>query len=81
MIVKELKQMILLNFKLWTDVLSKVIYPFLKFYHFLGEIIPIRLFMKGFNFTPTFNNINSKFSVKYYVNLVLVDDDERRYFK
>lgn len=48
---------------------------------FKREIIPIRLFMKGFNFTPTFNNINSKFSVKYYVNLVLVDDDERRYFK
>ena len=47
----------------------------------LGEIIPIRLFLKGFEFTPTLNNINNKFSVKYYVNLVLVDEDERRYFK
>jgi len=48
---------------------------------FVGEIIPIRLFMKGFDFTPTYDNINNKFSVKYFVNLVLVDEDERRYFK
>jgi len=25
--------------------------------------------------------VNNKFSVKYYVNLVLVDEDDRRYFK
>jgi len=37
--------------------------------------------MKGFDFTPTYANINNKFSVKYFVNLVLVDEDERRYFK
>jgi vacuolar protein sorting-associated protein 26 len=48
---------------------------------FLGEVIPIRLFMTGFDFTPTFKNINNKFSCKYFVNLVLVDEDERRYFK
>lgn len=48
---------------------------------FIGEIIPIRLFLKGFNFTPTYDNVNGKFSVKYFVNLVLVDEDERRYFK
>ena len=54
--------------------------PFI--YHFtIGEIIPIRLFMSGFEFTPTMDNINNKFSCRYYVNLVLVDEDERRYFK
>lgn len=47
----------------------------------LGEIIPIRLFLKGFEFTPTYDNVNNKFSVRYFVNLVLVDEDERRYFK
>jgi vacuolar protein sorting-associated protein 26 len=30
---------------------------------------------------PTFKNIHGKFSVKYYLNLVLVDETDRRYFK
>jgi len=46
-----------------------------------GESIPIRLFLSGFDLTPTFKNINNKFSVKYYLNLVLVDEEDRRYFK
>jgi len=46
-----------------------------------GESIPIRLFLSGFDLTPTFRNINNKFSVKYYLNLVLVDEEDRRYFK
>ena len=33
------------------------------------------------NLTPTFKNINNKFSVKYFLNLVLVDEEDRRYFK
>jgi hypothetical protein len=31
--------------------------------------------------TPTHHNINNKFSVKYFLNLVLVDEEDRRYFK
>ena len=46
-----------------------------------GECIPIRLFLSNYNVTPTYRNIANKFSVKYYVNLVLVDQEERRYFK
>jgi vacuolar protein sorting-associated protein 26 len=47
-----------------------------------GESIPIRLFLGGFeNLTPTFKNVNNKFSVKYFLNLVLVDEEDRRYFK
>ena len=47
-----------------------------------GESIPIRLFLSGFEgLTPTFKNVNDKFSVKYFLNLVLVDEEERRYFK
>ena len=46
-----------------------------------GECIPIRLFLGNYNLTPTYRNINNKFSVKYYLNLVLVDQEERRYFK
>jgi len=46
-----------------------------------GESIPIRLFLSPFDLTPTYRNINSKFSLKYYLNLVLVDEEDRRYFK
>ena len=31
--------------------------------------------------TPTMRDINKKFSVRYYLNLVLIDEEERRYFK
>ncbi|XP_073131359.1 vacuolar protein sorting-associated protein 26A-like isoform X2 [Henckelia pumila] len=46
-----------------------------------GESIPIRLFLSPYELTPTYHNINNKFSVKYYLNLVLVDEEDRRYFK
>ncbi|XP_025121768.1 vacuolar protein sorting-associated protein 26B isoform X1 [Bubalus bubalis] len=46
-----------------------------------GESIPIRLFLAGYELTPTMRDINKKFSVRYYLNLVLIDDEERRYFK
>jgi len=46
-----------------------------------GECIPVRLFLNGFEMTPTYRDINKKFSVRYYLNLVLVDQDDRRYFK
>ena len=46
-----------------------------------GESVPVRVFLSGFELTPTFRNVNNKFSVKYYLNIVLVDEDERRYFK
>ena len=46
-----------------------------------GETIPIRLFLGGFDLTPTFRDVNKKFSVRYYLNLVLIDEENRRYFK
>ncbi|XP_064384568.1 uncharacterized protein LOC135333524 [Halichondria panicea] len=46
-----------------------------------GESIPIRLFLAGYDLTPTMRDINKKFGVRYYLNLVLVDEEERRYFK
>ena len=61
-----------------------------------GESIPIRVFLAGYDLTPTMRDINKKFSVRsvvevsivnltgtlrYYLNLVLVDEEERRYFK
>lgn len=46
-----------------------------------GETIPIRLFLGGFDLTPTFRDVNKKFSARYYLNLVLIDEENRRYFK
>jgi hypothetical protein len=46
-----------------------------------GESIPIRLFLGGYDLTPTMRDVQKKFSCKYYLNLVLVDEEERRYFK
>lgn len=63
----------------------------------LGETIPIRLFLGGFDLTPTFREVNKKYSTRYYLSLVLIDEgmmyahlyttvtdyysDARRYFK
>ncbi|KRX79092.1 Protein MON2 -like protein [Trichinella sp. T6] len=46
-----------------------------------GESIPIRLFLSGYKLTPTMRDVNKRFSVKYFLNLVLVDEEDRRYFK
>ena len=46
-----------------------------------GESIPIRVFLAGYELTPTMRDINKKFSVRYYLNLVLMDEEDRRYFK
>lgn len=48
---------------------------------FQGESIPIRLFLAGYDPTPTMRDVNKKFSVRYFLNLVLVDEEDRRYFK
>ena len=46
-----------------------------------GESIPIRVFLAGYDLTPTMRDINKKFSVRYLLNLVLMDTEDRRYFK
>jgi len=45
------------------------------------QCIPVRLYMTGFDLTPTYKNVQNKFSVKYFLSLVLVDEEDRRYFK
>ena len=54
---------------------------FLSWVIILGEVVPIRLYLAGYDLTPTFANVSGKFSVKYFLNLVLVDEEDRRYFK
>ncbi|KAK1933735.1 Vacuolar protein sorting-associated protein 26B [Phytophthora citrophthora] len=46
-----------------------------------GESVPVRLYLAPYALTPTYRNVQSRFSVKYFLNLVLVDEEDRRYFK
>eukprot|EP01061_Rhynchopus_euleeides_P045581 TRINITY_DN825_c1_g1_i1.p1 TRINITY_DN825_c1_g1~~TRINITY_DN825_c1_g1_i1.p1 ORF type:complete len:336 (+),score=127.56 TRINITY_DN825_c1_g1_i1:284-1291(+) len=46
-----------------------------------GENIPVRVFLAPYQLTPTYRQVHDMFSVRYYLNLVLVADDERRYYK
>lgn len=46
-----------------------------------GESIPIRMYLSPYPLTPSYENVENKFSVKYGLNLVLVDEEDRRYFK
>lgn len=46
-----------------------------------NEIVPIRFFLAPYELTPTYKNVNNKFSVQYYINLVLFDARDKRYFK
>jgi len=48
-----------------------------------GELIPVRLYLRGIpaDVTPTYHAENNRFAVRYFINLVLVDEEDRRYFK
>ncbi len=46
-----------------------------------NETIPIRFFLKPYDLTPSLTNINNKFSVQYFINIVLTDVEDRKYFK
>lgn len=48
-----------------------------------GEVVPVKLSMRGIpaDLTPTYSSVNNRFSVRYFLNLVMVDEEDRRYFK
>ena len=46
-----------------------------------GELVPIRFFLASTDLTPSYKNVNNRFSCKYILNLVLIDEEDRRYFK
>jgi len=46
-----------------------------------GETIPVRLFLNGIDVSPSMKDIHNKFSVKWFINIVLTDEEDRRYFK
>ena len=48
---------------------------------FKNEVVPIRFYLKPYCLTPTMNNVNNRLSVTYLISLVLVDIENRQYFK
>lgn len=46
-----------------------------------GEVIPVRLYLASTELTPSYTNINNRLSCEYSLNIVLLDEDNRRYFK
>ncbi|EAN32136.1 Vacuolar protein sorting-associated protein 26A [Theileria parva strain Muguga] len=46
-----------------------------------GECIPVRLYLDGLDVCPTYKNVQNKLTVKHYINLMIVDEDDKRYFK
>ena len=46
-----------------------------------GEVVPIRFYLASTDLTPSYKNVNNRFSCKYVLNLVLIDEEDRRYFK
>jgi len=43
--------------------------------------IPIRFFLKSYNLTPSYLDVEGIFEVKYFLNLTVVDDDNNMYYK
>ena len=47
-----------------------------------GEVVPIRFYLASAQgLTPTYKSINNRVSTKYFLHLVLLDEQDRRYFK
>lgn len=46
-----------------------------------GDAIPIRVFLKSCNVTPTYMNISNRAAVKYFVSLSLRDEEDRTFSK
>ena len=46
-----------------------------------NETIPFRFFLSPYNLTPTYIDIASYFSSRYFLNLVIKDQENNKYFK
>lgn len=40
-----------------------------------------RLYLSPYDLSPSYKDVHNKYSVRYFLNLVLVDEEDRRYFK
>eukprot|EP00548_Thalassiothrix_antarctica_P020329 CAMPEP_0194182592 /NCGR_PEP_ID=MMETSP0154-20130528/25540_1 /TAXON_ID=1049557 /ORGANISM="Thalassiothrix antarctica, Strain L6-D1" /LENGTH=365 /DNA_ID=CAMNT_0038898969 /DNA_START=98 /DNA_END=1191 /DNA_ORIENTATION=- len=68
---------------IFTETQTLIKYGIMDGCPFAKDVIPVRLSLEGIpaDLTPTYTSVNQRFSVRYYLNLVLVDEEDRRYFK
>jgi len=68
---------------IFTETQTLIKYGIMDGCPFAKDVIPVRLSLEGIpaDLTPTYTSVNNRFSVRYYLNLVLVDEEDRRYFK
>lgn len=45
------------------------------------DIVPIRMFLNCYELSPTYRDINNIMSIKYYLKFVIIDDDDKAFFK
>lgn len=45
------------------------------------DVVPIRMHIGCYDLTPTYKDVNNYLSVKYYLKLVIIDEDDKQYFK
>lgn len=67
------------NVQIETETLSK--FEIMDGAPVKGEVIPVRLYLTATELTPSYTNINNRVSCEYLLNIVLLDEDDRRYFK
>ena len=46
-----------------------------------NETIPFRFFLEPYNLTPSYIDVAGNFSVRYYINLIIKDQKNNKYFK
>ena len=46
-----------------------------------SECIPVRMYLSPYDLSPSYKNLLNRVQVKYFLNLVLLDEEDRRYFK
>ena len=46
-----------------------------------NETIPFRFFLEPYKLTPSYTDVAGNFSVRYYLNLIIKDQKNNRYFK
>ena len=39
-----------------------------------GELVPVRFYLASTDLAPTYDNVNNRFSCRYALNLVLIDE-------
>jgi len=46
-----------------------------------GDIIPIRMFLGSYELCPSYINTNNVFSVRYFLKIVVIDENDGSFFK